>query len=1342
MSDTPDIIKLTKEEEFQHWKAHIKIFAEDENSKEILYGNINLSNAIELLNKNDQYSEETHMKIDQTTPSNEDTIIAKNIYKKRNRRLFNALVKSISTEIYNKIDVDPEANNASALFQDICKFFEPKEDIAALYTDFINRTFAYGEDANSFYRDLKKLFTKLQNEGLITDEKVLKYRALQALPTDLKTMKRHYFDNSDDLSYNDMIKKIVEDYDKQIKLEPPNNNNLINQVTQTNHANATTPEHELNQTTELLNRIDIKSCSYCLNNNYKAPHTHTQNECGHLNPELKNKHMNKRQPNTFEKHRPTNNPHTSPNYKSQSSSENYKPLLTGHLSSDVALFDQGSDVTYTCRLDLLTNIKQLNTPVRFSTINGDAKSSLVGTMHLNLGYRNGTINWIEKEAYYSPHYTSTILSKNLLKKHNLYLFYKPPYRATFHNSRNEELVHDVPLTNEKLLFKLNVNPIHNVPKYIFSVSRMKKTSLTQWHTRIAHLHEQATRNLLKRLYNITFPRNQRINCDSCKMNKTNQPSFDGKLNKAKGPLDILHSDLMNIPTNTDEKYVLVIIDEYTRYAWTFPIKYKSEIFDNITNLHKEIERQTGHKVKRMHSDRAKEYMSDRLHKYYQTHGIRYEYTAGYAPPSNGIAERYNQTIQRGIATLLTDAKLPNEYWMFAMNYYTYIKNCSPHSSIATTPIEELFDTLPPLHRLQAFGCRAYVQHPTINSNKVSPIRFPGIFLGFDKNSNGAIIQINDDILISRNVHYNEYEFPGITNLNTIYSANHSFAYRSPLSFSHDDNNQTDSSDEENEEEESSSERTPLPQDEPNTRIQEIEPISQGDTDIQDQEDPSQETSFASQGDTDTQNQEESSQEPTFVSQGDTDLQNQEEPTHKIPHIVQHDTDMEEQVEIPQEETSHIPQNDLDKRAQEEPTNEIYPTSNDTPMQAQEELPKEISYTPQNGTDPQEQEEFPKATSYASDNNVEKQEQAKSPYIQSPISHYNHEPHTEKQVDQMSPNTNTDDPPVPTPVRTIYDRFDKQEESPNEYLGFNHSSKRKAPPTRVKGTPIQPGQARHAARVIKEQEDNRLSKAEDAKTDIHYDRLKEQWSQFDDDKKRIYPDPELLLHKAINKLIHVDHTLATKAEPNKKIRHAYALAKLQPTNDIPTTYKQAITHPDAIKWRHGMEEEMATHDRNNTWTLIDLKDVPRDTNIVGSRWVFNIKTNAENEPIKWKARLVAQGFSQKPGIDYEETYAPVTSLRIIRLLIAIAVEENLQIHQMDVTGAYLYGNIDQPIYMKLPPGTYENEKNKKICKLNKALYGLKQSGRIWYEVLNKILQQMGFKSSYSEPSYTQDTSPKP
>ncbi|TIB72725.1 hypothetical protein E3Q23_03267, partial [Wallemia mellicola] len=119
MNNPLDIIKLTKEEEFLHWKAHIKIFAEDENSTDILYGRINLSNAVELINRNNQYSEETQMKIDQTTPSNEDTINAENIYKKGNRRLFNILIKSISTDIYNRIDIDSETNNASALFQDI-----------------------------------------------------------------------------------------------------------------------------------------------------------------------------------------------------------------------------------------------------------------------------------------------------------------------------------------------------------------------------------------------------------------------------------------------------------------------------------------------------------------------------------------------------------------------------------------------------------------------------------------------------------------------------------------------------------------------------------------------------------------------------------------------------------------------------------------------------------------------------------------------------------------------------------------------------------------------------------------------------------------------------------------------------------------------------------------------------------------------------------------------------------------------------------------------------------------------------------------------------------------------
>jgi len=104
-------------------------------------------------------------------------------------------------------------------------------------------------------------------------------------------------------------------------------------------------------------------------------------------------------------------------------------------------------------------------------------------------------------------------------------------------------------------------------------------------------------------------------------------------------------------------------------------------------------------------------------------------------------------------------------------------------------------------------------------------------------------------------------------------------------------------------------------------------------------------------------------------------------------------------------------------------------------------------------------------------------------------------------------------------------------------------------------------------------------------------------------------------------------------------------------------------------------------------------------------------------VRYKARLVAQGFSQRPGIDFEETYSPVVDANIFRYLISLAVHEGLDLRLMDVVAAYLYGSLDNNIYMKLPKGfnlpkTYDsNSKGDNSLKLNKSLYGLKQSGRM-------------------------------
>ena len=141
--------------------------------------------------------------------------------------------------------------------------------------------------------------------------------------------------------------------------------------------------------------------------------------------------------------------------------------------------------------------------------------------------------------------------------------------------------------------------------------------------------------------------------------------------------------------------------------------------------------------------------------------------------------------------------------------------------------------------------------------------------------------------------------------------------------------------------------------------------------------------------------------------------------------------------------------------------------------------------------------------------------------------------------------------------------------------------------------------------------------------------------------------------------------------------------------------------------------------------------PQDVQPVGYKWVFVRKRNEKNEIARYKARLVAQGFSQRPGIDFDETYAPVMDIITFRYLISLTVSEGLDMRLMDVVTAYLYGNLDTEIYMKLPEG-YKLPEAKSVnsrglysIKLQRSLYGLKQSGRMWYNRLSEYLKKEGY-----------------
>ena len=133
-----------------------------------------------------------------------------------------------------------------------------------------------------------------------------------------------------------------------------------------------------------------------------------------------------------------------------------------------------------------------------------------------------------------------------------------------------------------------------------------------------------------------------------------------------------------------------------------------------------------------------------------------------------------------------------------------------------------------------------------------------------------------------------------------------------------------------------------------------------------------------------------------------------------------------------------------------------------------------------------------------------------------------------------------------------------------------------------------------------------------------------------------------------------------------------------------------------------------------------------------KWVFRVKYDGNGELKCFKGRLVAQGFSQKYGIDYEEIFSPVAHLSSIRTLLAFAAEKRLQVHQMDVVSAFLNGGLTEEIYMKQPPGYVQTGKEELVCKLRKSIYGLKQSPRCWNEKLRDHLKSAGFKESGADP----------
>ena len=162
----------------------------------------------------------------------------------------------------------------------------------------------------------------------------------------------------------------------------------------------------------------------------------------------------------------------------------------------------------------------------------------------------------------------------------------------------------------------------------------------------------------------------------------------------------------------------------------------------------------------------------------------------------------------------------------------------------------------------------------------------------------------------------------------------------------------------------------------------------------------------------------------------------------------------------------------------------------------------------------------------------------------------------------------------------------------------------------------------------------------------------------------------------------------------------------------------------------MNEEMAALHVNKTWDLVPL---PKDKNMIGCKWIYKVKHNADGSVSRYKARLVAKGYAQTYGIDYEETFSPVAKMATVRTIIAVAASKNWVLHQMDVKNAFLHGDLQEEVYMEQPQGYEDATHPDYVCKLKKALYGLKQAPRAWHARIAACLISIGFHMADADHS---------
>ena len=284
-----------------------------------------------------------------------------------------------------------------------------------------------------------------------------------------------------------------------------------------------------------------------------------------------------------------------------------------------------------------------------------------------------------------------------------------------------------------------------------------------WHARLGHPNPATLRHIL-RTFSFTCNKTDDHTCHACRLGKHVRLPFSASSSVASYPFELIHSDLWTSPvaSNTGFLYYLVILDDFSHYVWTFPLRRKSDALSVLTTFYSYVATQFGRPIHALQTDNGKEFDNVGVRTLLATHGTIFRLTCPYTLQQNGRAERILRTLNDCVHTLLFHANVPPRFWPDALSTASLLVNIRPSRARGNfAPHHLLFGSPPSYDDLRVFGCLCYPSTASTTPHKLAPRSVACIFLGYPPNTKGyrCYDPVSHRVFTSRHVYFDERSFP-------------------------------------------------------------------------------------------------------------------------------------------------------------------------------------------------------------------------------------------------------------------------------------------------------------------------------------------------------------------------------------------------------------------------------------------------------------------------------------------------------------------------------------------------------------------------------------------------------